>query len=263
MEIRVKITRDRSNRIITMDLEEYLCGVVPSEMPANSHIEALKAQAIAARTYAAHKAMTRSRYAYDVDDTTANQAYHQSKINTRTDQAVKATAGMVLFFNGKIIDTAVYSASNGGRTKSSLEVWKGARPYLVSKADPWDAAAGYSNRGSHCVGMSQRGAMYAAAQEGKSFDEILAFYYPGTIIDQLTAIQQGDEPLIKLDTVSDAVPLAEDRLSAHGYPPKRSKADPALIDAVRAFQQANQLRVDGIIGPKTWAALKRAVSAMQ
>ena len=77
MNIRVKITRDSSNTIKTMDLEEYLRCVVPSEMPASWPAEALKAQAVAARTYAMKKIQDRKSKEFDVDDTNAFQAYEE------------------------------------------------------------------------------------------------------------------------------------------------------------------------------------------
>lgn len=256
MNIRVKITRDKSNRIVTMDLEEYLRGVVPSEMPSSSHLEALKAQAVAARTYAAHKIATRSKQAFDVDDTTAYQAYRPGNTNARTDQAITATAGEVLHYGGKIIDTAVYGASNGGYTVSAQQRWKNPRAYLPAQTDPWDAAAGYARNG-HGVGLSQRGAMYAA-QKGSSYRQILSFYYPGTVIvkEESGGSAEASRPELRLGSVHEDVADLEHLLIAKGFLPKRNKADAALIEAVTAFQRASGLKADGIAGEKTWAALE-------
>ena len=94
MDIRVKITRDKSNVVKTMDIEEYLRGVVPSEMSSTWPMEALKAQAVAARTYAmGHLNPAR---AYDVDDTVTYQAFHLGRTRKRSDEAIKATKGEVL-----------------------------------------------------------------------------------------------------------------------------------------------------------------------
>ena len=77
MKIRVKITRDGSNAVRVLDMEDYLKGVVPSEIKASScPMEAQKAQAIAARTYAMRKIEERKKKAYDVDDTAGDQAYN-------------------------------------------------------------------------------------------------------------------------------------------------------------------------------------------
>lgn len=87
------------------------------------------------------------------------------------------TAGQVLYYNNQLINNAYYSSSNGGRIKSSQEVWGGVRPYLISKDDPYDNGTG----GCHGVGMSQAGAKEMARQ-GFTYEQILSFYYPGTTI---------------------------------------------------------------------------------
>lgn len=187
-KIRVKITRAGENKgkIIILDVEEYLRGVVPAEIYASSKHEALCAQSIAARTYAIYKTKTRSKYEYDLDDTSNCQAYIPSKINIKSDDAVKRTNGLVLEYNGKILDTCVYTDSNGGKTTSSQQRWGGHRAYLIEKIDQYDARAGYKKSG-HGVGMSQRGAMQAA-KEGLSYEDILCFYYPETKIISINQI---------------------------------------------------------------------------
>ena len=177
MNIRVKITRDGSNKICTMDIEEYLRGVVPAEMPSKSLVEALKTQAVAARTYAMSK--LGSDRPYDVDDTTTYQAYIPHAVTLSSDIAIHDTAGQVLKYNGKLI-SAVYSASNGGRTRSAKERWGTAYPYLPAQDDPYNERSGYTRNG-HSVGMSQRGTQQAA-KEGLTYVQILAFYYPGTVL---------------------------------------------------------------------------------
>lgn len=174
MDIRVKITRDGSNAIKTMDIEEYLRGVVPSEMSSSWPLEALKAQAVAARTYAMGH-ITSSR-TYDVDDTVKYQAYHANRTRKRSDEAIAATAGETLLYKGSLAQT-VYCASNGGKTVSAKQKWKNDIPYLIAKTDPYDKASGEKKNG-HGVGMSQHGARQAALQ-GKTYVDILEFYYPG------------------------------------------------------------------------------------
>lgn len=118
-------------------IDTYLAGVVPAEMPASWPTEALKAQAVAARTYAAAYA-ARSRAAgraWDICDTTACQVYsgvgHEHRAATR---AVAATRGQIRTWDGRPIN-AEFSASNGGYTSA------GPLPYQRAKPDPWDAAA--------------------------------------------------------------------------------------------------------------------------
>jgi stage II sporulation protein D len=126
-------------------LEQYLWGVVPSEMPANWSPEALKAQAVAARSYAL---ATRAVGApFDVYSDTRSQMYlgvaHESAATTA---AVNATKGTVVTWQGKVATTFFYSTS-GGATESSAD-WTGtAVPYLVSVPDPYDALSPYHDWG--------------------------------------------------------------------------------------------------------------------
>lgn len=187
MRIRVKITRDGSNIVKTLDLEEYLRGVLPSEIKAGScPAEAQKAQAIAARTYAARRVETRAKQPYDVDDTANCQAYGARPCHANSDRAVRDTAGQVLTHRGTLID-AVYTHANGGRTVSALRRWGSAVPYLIDQPDPYDDSAKVSGHG---VGLSQTGAA-SAAQAGLSCAEILSFYYPGCAITLL----KEDKPM--------------------------------------------------------------------
>lgn len=111
-------------------LEEYLYGVVPSEMPRSYHAEALKAQAVAARTYAMTKLGAHSGSGYQLCDTTACQVYKgYSNEADATTEAVNETAGEVACYQGSPIE-AVFSASTGGYTENSENVWNTVVPYL-------------------------------------------------------------------------------------------------------------------------------------
>lgn len=185
MRITVNLTRAENTALlgagpVELDLEEYLLGVVPSEIYESSYIEALKAQAVAARTFAVKRAMAGTV----VDDTTSFQAYRAplAESSPRSRQAVTETAGQVLTYGGEIID-CFYSASNGGTCKRSGEVWSRDYPYYVNKPDPWDTAAREEKptSASHGVGLSQVGCMWAARQE-IPYNEILAFYYDGAAL---------------------------------------------------------------------------------
>lgn len=159
---------------VTIDFEEYLKGVVPAEI-GNALLEACKAQAVAARTFALYKSIHSGQIS---DQSSKDQAFRASRISSsyaRALQAVEETAGQVLYYKGKLVETCVYSASNGGRIKSSQERWGGTRGYLVAKDDPYDTGSG----NGHGVGMSQNGAKNMASQ-GFTYKDILSFYYPGT-----------------------------------------------------------------------------------
>ncbi len=113
-----------------LGLEDYLRGVVPSEMPAKWHPEAVKAQAVAARTYVLKRTAVNRSAQYDVTADVNDQVYlGQSKEHPASDAAIKATEGIVAAYNGQPI-TAYYHSSGGGRTR------KGTEPYLAGVESP-------------------------------------------------------------------------------------------------------------------------------
>lgn len=113
-----------------VDLEKYLYGVVPAEMPASYEMEALKAQTIAARTYAMMNISAYINLGYEFSDTTSCQVYNgYSGESARTTQAVNATAGEIACYNGNPIE-AYFCASTGGYSENSENVWANAVPYL-------------------------------------------------------------------------------------------------------------------------------------
>ena len=116
-------------------IDEYLKGVVPSEMPFEWPDEALKAQAVAARTYATFHILHGGGGIYDVDDTVQYQAYTgNSDRKASTDQAVDETAETVILYNGNIIQ-AYFAADAGGYTEDASHVWPVKAPYCVSKPE--------------------------------------------------------------------------------------------------------------------------------
>ncbi|MBB6099185.1 stage II sporulation protein D [Deinobacterium chartae] len=120
--------------INVVDIEDYLRSVVPAEMPPSWPLEALKAQAIIARTYAVARISPQA--AYDLCATEKCQVYSGvSRENPNSDRAVADTRGQLVAWQGQAAQT-YFSSDSGGYTASSAEVWGGARPYLVSKPDP-------------------------------------------------------------------------------------------------------------------------------
>ncbi len=153
-----------------IDLESYIKGVVPSEMPASWEYEALKAQAIAARSFALANLGKQSRLGYDLKDNTEDQAYGGASSETNiTNKAVEETHGLVLTYDMKII-SAYYFASAGGMTNTSI--WGGSAPYLRS-VPSFDDEVG---KKGHGVGMSQYGANNLAKQ-GYNAYQILQYFY--------------------------------------------------------------------------------------
>lgn len=157
-----------------VEIEDYLRGVVPSEMPSGWNYEAHKAQAIAARSYALANLGKRASHGYDLKDTPEDQAYGGASAESmRTNKAVDETKGIVLIYNLKIIP-AYYSASAGGQTSSSSAVWTKNLPYLQS-VPSFDENI---KKCGHGVGMSQHGANNLA-KNGYNAYQILQYFYKG------------------------------------------------------------------------------------
>lgn len=176
---------DRTIRVLFEDgsaqkmaVEEYLRAVVPGEMPANWPDEALKAQAVAARSYAQY-AIEHPRHhpTADICTTVHCQHYDPEKIHTRTDEAIQQTRGLVVLFEGKTVNT-VFSARCGGHTRNNEDVWTGGRPVPYLRGVPCPDKA---EKQGHGVGFCQHGARVFATQS-RTFDQILRHYYQGVTL---------------------------------------------------------------------------------
>ncbi|THV17904.1 SpoIID/LytB domain-containing protein [Nocardioides caeni] len=122
-----------------VSLETYLRGVVPAEVPALWSPHAVRAQAVAARTYAVFERSSTHPRHYDLCDTASCQVYRGVSVeHSASDRAIAATAGIVRTYAGKPI-FAQFSSSSGGWTLA------GAQPYLVTKRDPWSQWSGNPN----------------------------------------------------------------------------------------------------------------------
>jgi SpoIID/LytB domain protein len=142
--IQVDVTGGRLRAINVVNLEQYLYGVVPSEMPSGWAPEALKAQAVVARSYAL---AVRKTGAFDLYPDTRSQVYlGMDHEKATTNAAVDGTAGRVVLYNGQVAKTYFYSSS-GGRTAASQDIWGAAVPYLVAVPDPYDTISPYHNWG--------------------------------------------------------------------------------------------------------------------
>lgn len=126
-----------------IDLEEYLYGVVPQEVPRSWSDEVIKAQCVVARTFALSRRNPDPAAAWDLDDSTLSQMYGgYAKEDERVNRLVDRTAGEVLYYEGKPA-LAYYHSTCGGRTEDSGEVWGGRFFYLRSVPCPWCAASPY------------------------------------------------------------------------------------------------------------------------
>lgn len=143
----------------TLPLESYLYYVLPSEMPSNYPMEALKAQAVCARSYAMLQIRQGrlEQYGADVDDTTAFQVYHIQGTSEAAKQAVDETAGQYLSYQGEPIEAFYYACSCGHST--TADIWRGSKgrdySYLV-----------YQDYGT----LEQESPWYRWSYQAKQFD---------------------------------------------------------------------------------------------
>ena len=141
-------------QIEVMDLENYLCGVVLAEMPAEFELEALKAQSVVARTYALRRLELGTKHesgavctdpaccqGYMSPDGYIQQGGDQLSVS-KVYRAVAETAGQVILYDGKLIDATYFSCS-GGMTEDALAVWGNDVPYLKATVSPGEENAAY------------------------------------------------------------------------------------------------------------------------
>ncbi|HYK71919.1 MAG TPA: stage II sporulation protein D [Pseudoneobacillus sp.] len=151
--IEVAVYRTSKKQIEKFPLERYVVGVVSAEMPAEFELEALKAQALTARTYIVKQLVTDGQLGVpkgaNVTDTVIHQVFKNEEELKRiwgkdynwkiqkVQEAVIATKGQILTYEGKPIYTTFFSTSNG-YTENSEDYWSDSYPYLRSVASPWD-----------------------------------------------------------------------------------------------------------------------------
>lgn len=127
-----------------INIEQYLYGVVPLELEPTAPIEALKAQAVAARTFTYRSMGSYKKWDFDVTNTTSSQVYGgYDAEKSSTNQAVDATKGKKLLYNGQLASVHYFSSS-GGMTEDSKYVWGNDVPYLKSVPDPYEAGNSYN-----------------------------------------------------------------------------------------------------------------------
>ncbi|MDR1589774.1 MAG: SpoIID/LytB domain-containing protein [Oscillospiraceae bacterium] len=122
-----------------VDIDDYTRGVIPYEMSGAWPVEALKAQALCARTYALSKLHTHGAYGFDLCTTEHCQVYRgQGQATETTEAAVDQTLGQYITYEGKLCET-YFSSSDGGATEDIENVWKDTLPYLRGVVDPYEA----------------------------------------------------------------------------------------------------------------------------
>ncbi len=148
----IRVKNEKTGQITKIPFEEYIKGVVAGEMPATFELEALKAQAVASRSYAMYQMTATKDKDYDVLNTTSNQVYltdEQLKANWKDEytekinkikNAIKETSGEYLTYKGQIVNAMFFSTSSG-QTENSEEIFVSALPYLRSVDSKWDQAS--------------------------------------------------------------------------------------------------------------------------
>jgi stage II sporulation protein D len=172
-QLQVTVATGTLRVVNNVGLEGYLFGVVPSEMPYTWVAEALKAQAVAARTYAL--AVRKSGSYFDLYPDVRSQVY-RGIVGEKpsTTAAVQATAGQVVLYLGQIAKTYFFSTS-GGRTATVTDVWPKSEPlpYLVSVDDPYDSLSPHHQWGPFSV---------------KAARLVRALRVPGRLLDVRTTV---------------------------------------------------------------------------
>jgi len=161
IDIPVKVYLHKTGDTVTLDLEEYVAGVVAGEMPSSFEFEALKAQAVAARTYALSKVVRGEKFGNSADhpnaplcDDTHCQVYRSEQEllelkgsdwmkNSwpKIKDAVATTLGEVMFYGGELVEQPLYHSSSGGKTENSEDVFVSNLPYLRSVESKYEDEA--------------------------------------------------------------------------------------------------------------------------
>ena len=216
-----------------VDLETYIKGVVPYEMSSSWPLEALKVQAVCARSYAyinIHSGKHTS-YHFDVCNTTDCQAYYGAGTNSssyqateRTDQAVDETAGEYAWYDGQVIE-AFYSSSHGGASESVYNVWGTSLeqyPYLCGVEDPYEADMASKNSYSSWT-VSYTSSELAQRLENYDYDasngiESLTLTYSdlGNVIQVRVNYRDGGSDTIRPSSMRSVFGISSIRFTVNG-----------------------------------------------
>ncbi|MBR2928687.1 MAG: SpoIID/LytB domain-containing protein [Oscillospiraceae bacterium] len=209
-------------------LEDYIKCVVPYEMSNSWPLEALKAQAICARTYVTRVGERHSKYGFDVCNSEDCQVYfgvdfQYNDHTTVSDEAVEATAGLCMYYEGKPI-YAVYSASNGGASEDAKNIWSTEHPYLKGKADPYEASiankiSGYNYSVSYTASSlgSRLASRYSGYKLGTLASVYVSEYTPNGNVYSVTFVDQsGKTYTVKGETCRIALGTKSQRFTING-----------------------------------------------
>lgn len=129
---------DQLKSVNIVDVDDYIRGVLPKEIGTTTPIEALKVQAVVSRSFAYANWNKFAKYGYNLDDSSASQAYAGMSVESpMTDRAVAETKGQILYYQGEVANT-IFHATSGGETEAIEDVWGGnPSPYLKALKDPY------------------------------------------------------------------------------------------------------------------------------
>ena len=226
--------------VLSINMEDYLKGVVAYEMSDSWPLEALKAQAVAARTYAMQRKWNAGTKDYDIVDTTADQVYKGFNPEYATViQAVEETAGVVGTYKGSFA-TCYYTASNGGEVAVPADAWGGDGDfaYIERKADPYDLENEKSLVDSLVFGpdcaespelkklledaLAEQLKLQSLAAEDVRFESVVSVQPVNPVAEgsimyknlrfglQVSGMKSAEQPAAEDIPVADDVPVAED-----------------------------------------------------
>lgn len=242
------------NAVNVLPMEEYLLGVVTSEMPQSWPIEAIKAQAVAARTYTQRNLGKHGRY--DLCDSTDCQQYNGvNGESAASKQAVNATKGVMAYYDGALI-SATYFSSSGGHTQSAEDVWGTAVPYLVGVDEinetggkQWVRTFSYAEMTEMCKKCALNVGTVTAVKVGETFSSGLV----------KTMIIEGSTGAVTLerDEISQLFKNApEGALSSHNFKVSTSSSKSNSVYVLASDNEGSvdinvisAVSADGTVGP--------------
>lgn len=177
-----RVTGGYLNVINVVDLENYVKGVVPYEMPGDWPLAALEAQAVCARNFVCRTTKHLSLYGFDVCNTTDCQVYYgvgngSVYPTSRSDEAAENTAGVCMYYGGELVE-AVYHSCDGGATEDAKNVWGSEVPYLKGKSDPYEAMSSIPNY-SYTVTYTMAELTWVLQNSGYSIGTVKDVYVSG------------------------------------------------------------------------------------
>ena len=186
----IEVWQEEKNKMVKVDFEAYICRVVASEMPGTFEEEALKAQSVAARTFAMAKIekykenRPQSHPDAPICNTTHCQVYKTEKALIacheegwekegwkKIQKACRATEGQMLYYDGELVMQPLFFSSSGGQTENSEDVFVGAYPYLVSVSSPYEENASHRDEETK-ISIADFGEKLKAAYPEKNLGSI-------------------------------------------------------------------------------------------